>query len=384
MCGHGAGPPRSRRPRRNLGHDRLHDLDDVGLLDERHLEVELGELRLAEAAQVLVAEVVWGGSRPPWSRRQRRADVERYFQIARCFRDEDLRGYRQPEFTQLDFEMSFVEEDDVIAHDGAVMSAVFALVDGFEVPPAPWPHLTYAEAMLKYGNDKPDPRFGLEIHDVGDAAAGLGVQGLQVRAGRGGVIRAINAGAREMSRSELDGLNDIVKIFGAKAAAPILVGRRGRLARQPGEVLHRGADRRGRRRAGRERRRPAAVRRRRGAHGRRSARRPAAGAGRSASGWSPRAATTSLWIIEFPMFEPTGDDGSPGPRSTTLHGADEDRLQRPGRARLARLRPGAGRRRDRRRLDPHPRARPCRRSSSRSSAWTEEEAERASGSCWTP
>ena len=91
---------------------------------------------------------------------------ERYFQIARCFRDEDLRGFRQPEFTQLDVEMSFVDEDDVIEMMEAVMTAVFATA-GFETAPAPWPHMTYAEAMLRYGSDKPDTRFGLEIHDVG-------------------------------------------------------------------------------------------------------------------------------------------------------------------------------------------------------------------------
>src|SRR4051812_4863196 len=95
------------------------------------------------------------------------AGYERYFQIARCFRDEDLRGFRQPEFTQLDIEMAFVEEADVIAVMEDVMTTVFALADGFDVTPAPWPHMTYAESMLRYGNDKPDTRFGLEIHDVG-------------------------------------------------------------------------------------------------------------------------------------------------------------------------------------------------------------------------
>ena len=78
--------------------------------------------------------------------------------------------------------------------------------------------------MLKYGNDKPDTRFGLEIHDVGALLQRLGVQGLRGRAGRGGVIRAFNAGVREMSRSELDGLNDVVQCYGAKAVAPIVVG----------------------------------------------------------------------------------------------------------------------------------------------------------------
>jgi aspartyl-tRNA synthetase len=152
------------------------------------------------------------------------AGYERYYQIARCFRDEDLRGFRQPEFTQLDVEMAFVEESDVIEMMEAVMTKVFSLVEGFEVPAAPWPHMTYAESMLKYGNDKPDTRFGLEIHDVGELLQGSQFKVFQSVLDKGGVIRALNAGAREMSRSELDGLNDVVKIFGAKAAAPIYVG----------------------------------------------------------------------------------------------------------------------------------------------------------------
>ncbi|HEY6759128.1 MAG TPA: aspartate--tRNA ligase [Baekduia sp.] len=152
------------------------------------------------------------------------AGYERYYQIARCFRDEDLRGFRQPEFTQLDVEMSFVEEADVIAVMEDIMTEVFALVDGFDVPPAPWPHMTYAESMLRYGNDKPDTRFGMEIHDVGELLRGSDFKVFESVLGGGGVVRAFNAGRRELSRSELDGLNDVVKVHGAKAVAPILVG----------------------------------------------------------------------------------------------------------------------------------------------------------------
>jgi aspartyl-tRNA synthetase len=148
---------------------------------------------------------------------------ERYFQIARCFRDEDLRGFRQPEFTQLDVEMSFVDEDDVIEMMEAVMTAVFATA-GFETAPAPWPHMTYAEAMLRYGSDKPDTRFGLEIHDVGTQLRGSSFKVFESVLDAGGVIRAFNAGRREMSRSELDGLNEVVQRHGAKAVAPIVVG----------------------------------------------------------------------------------------------------------------------------------------------------------------
>jgi aspartyl-tRNA synthetase len=149
------------------------------------------------------------------------AGTERYFQIARCFRDEDLRGFRQPEFTQLDIEMSFVDETDVIELMESVMVEVFAAAD-FIVDPAPWPHMTYADAMLRYGSDKPDTRFGLEISDVGEQLRGSEFKVFEGVLSRGGVIRAFNAGAREMSRSELDGLNEVVQRHGAKAVAPIV------------------------------------------------------------------------------------------------------------------------------------------------------------------
>jgi aspartyl-tRNA synthetase len=147
---------------------------------------------------------------------------ERYFQIARCFRDEDLRGFRQPEFTQLDIEMAFVEEEDVIGITETVMEAVFKS-SGFAVPPAPWPRLSYAEAMLRFGSDKPDTRYGLELHDVGELLRGSEFKVFENVLGNNGVIRALNAGAREMSRSELDGLNEVVQRHGAKAVAPIYV-----------------------------------------------------------------------------------------------------------------------------------------------------------------
>ncbi|WP_367401333.1 aspartate--tRNA ligase [Paraconexibacter antarcticus] len=151
------------------------------------------------------------------------AGYERYFQIARCFRDEDLRGFRQPEFTQLDLEMSFVEEEDVIAVMEEVMSEVFAAAD-FRVPPTPWPRMAYAEAMLTYGNDKPDTRFGLHIGDVTEALRGSGFGIFEKTITGGGVVRAFNAGPRQMSRKDLDGLNEVVQRHGAKATAPIVVG----------------------------------------------------------------------------------------------------------------------------------------------------------------
>ena len=282
------------------------------------------------------------------------AGYERYFQIARCFRDEDLRGFRQPEFTQLDLEMSFVEEADVIEVMEEVMTKIFALVDGFEVAPAPWPHMTYAESMLKYGNDKPDTRFGLEIHDVGELLRGSEFKVFEGVLGRGGVIRAFNAGVREMSRSELDGLNEIVQRYGAKAVAPIVAGGdagwQGNLAKfftaeqigavnaeleaSDGDLLLFVADAE-----------PTAA--------------AALGALRlelgERFGLIPEGRHDVLWITEPPMFEATASDGLDGD-PPSVHRADRHRLHRPGRARLARLRPRPRRRRDRRRLDPHPRA----------------------------
>ena len=143
------------------------------------------------------------------------AGFERYYQIARCFRDEDLRADRQPEFTQLDLEMSFVEEDDVIGAIEGLMARVFEDA-GFPVTaPPPWPRLSYAEAMLRYGSDKPDTRFGLELVDLGAELAGTEFQVFANVLGGGGVIRGLNAGAREVPRKELDALTDHVKRYGA-------------------------------------------------------------------------------------------------------------------------------------------------------------------------
>jgi aspartyl-tRNA synthetase len=151
---------------------------------------------------------------------------ERYFQIARCFRDEDLRGFRQPEFTQLDMEMAFVDEEDVIGTTEVVMAAVFEAA-GFRVPPTPWPRLGYDEAMLRFGTDKPDLRYAMELHDVGPLLAGSEFKVFETVLANNGIVRALNAGAREMSRSELDGLNEVVQRHGAKAVAPIVVGEGG-------------------------------------------------------------------------------------------------------------------------------------------------------------
>ena len=135
--------------------------------------------------------------------------LERYFQIVRCFRDEDLRADRQPEFTQLDLEMAFVAEEDVIAVMEAVMSAVFA-AGAFAVAPTPWPRMGYDEAMARFGSDRPDLRIDLEIRDVTGDLAGTGFRAFQADA-----VRLLNLGPREASRAELDRLTDLAKRHGA-------------------------------------------------------------------------------------------------------------------------------------------------------------------------
>jgi aspartyl-tRNA synthetase len=143
------------------------------------------------------------------------AGFERYYQIARCFRDEDARADRLPEFTQLDVEMSFVDEDDVIDATEAVMGAVFERA-GFDVPPPPWERVTFAEAVSRWGIDRPDRRFGLELKDLGQALSGTEFKVFSGALGSGGVIRGINAGPRELARSDLDALTELAKQHGAK------------------------------------------------------------------------------------------------------------------------------------------------------------------------
>jgi aspartyl-tRNA synthetase len=139
---------------------------------------------------------------------------ERYYQIARCFRDEDLRADRQPEFTQLDLEMGFVEEEDVLTTIEGLLTRVFEAT-GFPAPPAPWRRMGYDEAMLKYGSDKPDLRFGLEIADLGAAVAQTEFRVFKGVLEAGGVVRGFNAGAREASRAVADQLTEVVKRYGA-------------------------------------------------------------------------------------------------------------------------------------------------------------------------
>ncbi len=141
--------------------------------------------------------------------------LERYYQIVRCFRDEDSRADRLPEFTQLDLEMAFVSEDDVIETMEAVMGPVFERT-GFDVAPPPWPRLPFAEAVSRFGSDRPDRRFGLELRDLGEPLRGTEFKVFADALAAGGVVRGINAGARELPRSELDALTELAKQHGAK------------------------------------------------------------------------------------------------------------------------------------------------------------------------
>ena len=151
------------------------------------------------------------------------AGVERYFQIARCFRDEDSRGDRQPEFTQLDLEMSFVHREDVmqIAED-LFTQLVMTVVPDKKLLSSPWPRLRYQEAMDRFGKDNPDLRFGMELQDITDLAKGSGFKVFESVAENGGHIRGLNApGLGDYSRRQIDELTHFVGQFGAKGLAYI-------------------------------------------------------------------------------------------------------------------------------------------------------------------
>ncbi len=145
---------------------------------------------------------------------------DRYMQIARCFRDEDLRADRQPEFTQIDLEMSFVDEDDVMTVNEGFVKYVFREVLGMEVQ-TPFRRLKYQEAMDRFGSDKPDTRFGLELCDLTDLLKETGFKVFRGAIDGGGSVRAINAkgAAGKLSRKEVDKLTDFVKTYRAKGLA---------------------------------------------------------------------------------------------------------------------------------------------------------------------
>jgi aspartyl-tRNA synthetase len=143
------------------------------------------------------------------------AGVERYYQIARCYRDEDFRADRQVEFTQLDLEGAFWGQDDVFEALEGVMAEVVRELKGVEIP-TPFPRLTYAEAMASYGTDKPDVRFGMAFADLGEVLAETGFQAFAGVLADGGVVRGFNAGDQGLSRAGLDGLVERARGSGAK------------------------------------------------------------------------------------------------------------------------------------------------------------------------
>jgi aspartyl-tRNA synthetase len=143
------------------------------------------------------------------------AGMDRYYQIVRCFRDEDLRADRQPEFTQLDVEMSFVDEDDVMGLIEPMLASVWSEVLGVEVP-TPFPRLRYDEAMARFGSDKPDLRYGMELADLSAAFAGTGFRAFASVLQGDGVVKGFAApGAASWSRSELDNLVTEARARGA-------------------------------------------------------------------------------------------------------------------------------------------------------------------------
>ena len=148
------------------------------------------------------------------------AGFDRYVQLARCFRDEDLRADRQPEFTQIDMEMSFVDVEDVLAVGEGLMKHIFKTVLDVDLP-TPLPRLRYTEAMERFGSDKPDVRFGMELIDLSEAVRGCGFGVFTSALEGGGTVRGINAkgGAAVLSRKEMDKLTEMVRGIGAKGLA---------------------------------------------------------------------------------------------------------------------------------------------------------------------
>lgn len=238
------------------------------------------------------------------------AGLERYYQIVRCFRDEDFRADRQPEFTQLDVEMSFPDEEDIYALTEELLARVWREVLGVEVP-TPFPRLGYAEAMARFGVDCPDTRFGVELADLTAYLAGTGFRVFQAAIGAGGYVGAVvMPGGASQTRKELDGWQEWARGRGARGLAYVLLDAetgepRGPVAKnlspehlaglaaatraQPGDAVFFAA---------------AAVR---------TEALALLGAARLEIGQRCALVDDSawdlLWVTDFPMFEPTGDGG---------------------------------------------------------------------------
>jgi len=149
--------------------------------------------------------------------------MDKYFQIARCFRDEDSRGDRQPEFTQLDIEMSFVEEEDIIGVNEKVLIKILKeLVPEKKLLFEPFPRLTWHEAMSRFGSDKPDMRFEMELRDISDLVSGSEFQVFNNAVSDGGCVKCLTVnGGAEFSRKDIDDYTEIAKVYGAKGLAYI-------------------------------------------------------------------------------------------------------------------------------------------------------------------
>ncbi|WP_106398987.1 aspartate--tRNA ligase [Actinocorallia populi] len=230
------------------------------------------------------------------------AGLEKYYQIARCYRDEDFRADRQPEFTQVDIEMSFVDQEDVLAVGEALVARVWKELAGYEVP-LPLPRMTYAEAMAKYGSDKPDVRFGQELVDLTGYFSGTEFRVFQAEH----VGAVVMPGGASQTRKELDAWQDWAKARGARGLAYVLVepdgSLRGPVAKNlsaehlaglaatvgaaPGDAIFFAADRRHK-----------AL--------------DLLGAARleigRRCGLIDESAWKFLWVVDFPMFEPIEDD----------------------------------------------------------------------------
>ena len=168
--------------------------------------------------------------------------MDRYFQIVKCFRDEDLRADRQPEFTQVDIEMSFIEIDDIIDLNERLLKKLFGDILGVEVQ-TPFLRMTYAEAMERYGSDKPDTRFGFELCNISDLVKDCGFKVFSGAIEAGGSVRAINidSGPARFTRKEIDALGEYVKTYRAKGLAWMVIeeeGVRGPIVKflQPEEI----------------------------------------------------------------------------------------------------------------------------------------------------
>ena len=148
---------------------------------------------------------------------------DRYFQVVRCFRDEDLRADRQPEFTQIDCEMSFIDREDIITMMEGLIATIFQEAKGVQVQ-LPVPRMTYQEAIRRFGVDNPDLRFGLELCDLTDTVKGSGFKVFADVAASGGIIKGLNAkGCAGFSRKEIDDLTEFAKIYGAKGLAYVKI-----------------------------------------------------------------------------------------------------------------------------------------------------------------